>query len=176
MTMHIRLIKYCKNCALLLSALVIVACQPPVPTDNQQADKGSEQADSPIISGVDSVTMASDYILSIKPSRYQPSLGLQGIIKPVKQSRFVAVDAVIVQKTLVSEGQWVEKGMPLLILKRQSSTDEVVNSATNNDQQETKITAGTVKQSADIQQDEETNSDDELLYELAFQGVSINYM
>lgn len=161
MTMHIRLIKYCKNCALLLSTLLIVACQPPAPVDNQQPNKDSKQADSPIIYGVDSVTMASDYILNIKPSRYQPSLGLQGVIKPIKQSRFVAAQDVIVQKTLVSEGQWVEKGMPLLILKRQSSTDETVNTATSNEQQEAETTAGTAKQPANIQQGDKTNSDNE---------------
>ncbi len=100
----------------------MVACQPPSSNNNRQPNENSEQTDSPIVISADSVTMAPGYILNIKPSRYQPSLGLQGVIEPIKQSRFVAAHHLTVQKVLVKEGQWVEKGTPLLIVQRQSAS------------------------------------------------------
>lgn len=124
MTMSIRLSKYCKNGALLVIILLMVACKPPSASDNQQSNQDNKQVNSPIFADSDSVTMAADYILSIKPSRYQPSLGLQGVIEPVQQSRFITASEAIVQEVLVTEGQWVEEGAPLLIVKRQWSTDE----------------------------------------------------
>lgn len=113
-----RLSKYSKYSAFLLAALLVSACQPPSPSDNQQLSQDSEQANSPITIDADSVTMSSDYILNIKPSRYQPSLGLQGTIEPNQQSQFVTTRDVSVQKILVKEGQWVEDGAPLLLLQQ----------------------------------------------------------
>ena len=157
--MSIRFSNCCKNCALLLSTLFIIACQPPAPIDNQQPDEVVEQADSPITFDADSVTMASDYILNIKTSRYQPSLGLQGVIEPIKQSRFVAARNVIVQKVLVTEGQWVEEGMPLLIVDRQSTTDKKTASsnADNSDEKITTENKGKVNNGTDTAIDAEDN-------------------
>lgn len=160
--MRIRLPNNCKNCAFLLSTLLIIACQPPAPIEDQQPNEKSVQADSPIIFSDDSVTMASDYILSIKPSRYQPSLGLQGVIEPTKQSRFVAAHDIIVQKLLVSEGQWVEEGAPLLIVQRQLSTDTVgETSAFDNNEQEGKNAASTAKPLIKTQQEDKISSNNE---------------
>ncbi len=122
--MSIRLSKYCKNGALLLTILLMVACEPPSASNNSQLSGDNKQVDSPIFADTDSVNMAADYILSIKPSRYQPSLGLQGVIEPVRQSRFVTITDAIVQEVLVTEGQWVEEGAPLLIINRRLSTDQ----------------------------------------------------
>lgn len=118
-----RLSIYFKYSVILLAALLVSACQPPSPNDNQQLSQNSEQASSPITIDADSVTMSSDYILSIKPSRYQPSLGLQGTIEPSQQSRFVTTRDVNVQKVLVKKGQWVEDGAPLLLLQQQIGSD-----------------------------------------------------
>lgn len=112
-----RLSKYLKYSVFLLAALLVSACQPPSPNDSQQLSQDSEQASSPITIDTDSVTMSSDYILNIKPSRYQPSLGLQGTIEPHQQSRFVTTRHILVQKILIKEGQWVENGAPLLLLQ-----------------------------------------------------------
>lgn len=159
--MSIRLSNCCKNCALLLSTLILIACQPPEPANNQQFIEVEKQADSPIIFGADSVTMASDYILSIKTSRYQPSLGLQGIVEPIKQSRFVAADNVIIEKILVTEGQWVEEGMPLLIVKRQPDTDKATNSPDidNSEKKTTGVETETVEQPASNQKNNQKAAD-----------------
>ncbi|MGM8910090.1 HlyD family efflux transporter periplasmic adaptor subunit [Psychrobacter sp. 1U1] len=161
--MRIRLSNNCKNCAFLLSSLLIIACQPPAPVDNQPLNEKDVQADSPIIASADSVTMASDYILNIKPSRYQPSLGLQGVIEPTKQSRFVAVHDIIVQKVLVSEGQWIEEGTPLLIVKRQVSVDKVsaTSAATEDVEQKEKSVASKVKPATNMPKEGATDSNDE---------------
>lgn len=160
--MRIRLPNNCKNCAFLLSTLLIIACQPPAPIEDQQPNEKSVQADSPIIFSDDSVTMASDYILSIKPSRYQPSLGLQGVIEPTKQSRFVAAHDIIVQKLLVSEGQWVEEGAPLLIVQRQLSADTVgETSAFDDNEQKAKNAASTEQTIIKTQQEDEISSNNE---------------
>ncbi|WP_143505584.1 HlyD family efflux transporter periplasmic adaptor subunit [Psychrobacter sp. Cmf 22.2] len=161
--MRIRLPNNCKNCAFLLSTLLIIACQPPAPIDNQQPSEKKAQADSPIIFNDDSVTMASDYILSIKPSRYQPSLGLQGVIEPTKQSRFVAAHDIIVQKILVSEGQWVEEDTPLLIVKRQLSADTVgkTSASTTNNEQETKVATSTAEPPINTEQEHEISGNNE---------------
>ena len=65
------------------------------------------------------------HILSIKTSRYQPSLGLQGNIEPIQQTTFVAVHTITIEETLVSEGQWVEKGTPLVIFRRVGTASKV---------------------------------------------------
>ncbi len=102
----------------LFSVLFIAACQPSPINESTVTDTEEETADTPLIITSDSVTMTPEHILSIKPSRYQPSLGLQGNIEPIKQTTFVAVHPIRIEKTLVSEGQWVEKGTPLLVFRR----------------------------------------------------------
>jgi len=102
----------------LFSVLFIAACQPSPINESAVTDTEAETADTPLIITSDSVTMTPEHILSIKPSRYQPSLGLQGNIEPIKQTTFVAVHPIRIEETLVSEGQWVEKGTPLLVFRR----------------------------------------------------------
>lgn len=118
----------------LLSALLMVgvltACQPPVPNDSASTTEDSEVADTPIVISADSVTMSANYILSIKPSRYQPSIGLQGTIEPIEQARFNAAQDLTVQQVLVTTGQWVEKGTPLFTVQpQQSSSNDTENSS-----------------------------------------------
>lgn len=115
-----------KNSTYLLSALLLAACQPSPSTDEPAPVDNNATAETPLVITDDSVTMTSDHILSIKPSRYQPSIGLQGNLEPVKQSDFIAAYPVNVVEVLVTEGQLVEKGMPLLIVRRMhtdNSTD-----------------------------------------------------
>ncbi len=125
-----------KNGVLLLSVLLLVACQPPSTENSIQSNDSDTPIDSPLIVGADSVTMSPDYVLTIKPSRYQPSLGLQGIVEPVRQSRFVAIRHLTIQKVMVVEGEWVEKGAPLFIVQR---TDFLETPATNTDKKQQTI-------------------------------------
>lgn len=106
-----------KKSAYLLSALFLIACQPTSPTEALTSENNGA-VDMPLISA-DSVTITPDHILSIKPTRYQPSLGLQGRIDPVKQINLVAAQSLTVEQVLVSENQWVKKGTPLLTVRRQ---------------------------------------------------------
>lgn len=139
--------RYLKKSLYLFSVLFIAACQPSPINESAVTDTEEETADTPLIITSDSVTMTPEHILSIKPSRYQPSLGLQGNIEPIKQTTFVAVHPIRIEKTLVSEGQWVEKGTPLLVFRRTGTASkaedlkkpEQVNSEsgdTNQDNQE----------------------------------------
>ena len=116
-----------KNSAYLLSALLLVACQPPTPNDELHASDKSEIVDTPLIISADSVTMTPKHILNIKSSRYQPSLGLQGNIEPTKQTKLISAHALKVEKVLVTTDQWVEKGTPLLIVRRQVDTSKPTN-------------------------------------------------
>ncbi|MFZ3076458.1 MAG: HlyD family efflux transporter periplasmic adaptor subunit [Psychrobacter glacincola] len=124
-----------KKSAYLLSALFLIACQPTSPTEALTSEN-NEAVDMPLISA-DSVTITPDHILSIKPTRYQPSLGLQGRIDPIKQINLVAAQSLTVEQVLVSENQWVKKGTPLLTVRRQ----EVSNKAIGLDDTETNIEA-----------------------------------
>lgn len=121
----------------LFSVLFIAACQPSPVNESAVTDTEAETADTPLIITSDSVTMTPEHILSIKPSRYQPSLGLQGNIEPIKQTTFVAVHPIRIEETLVSEGQWVEKGTPLLVFRR----------------------IGTASKAEDLQKPEQVNSE-----------------
>ena len=112
---------YSRYSLLLIGALLTVACQPPAASDRQAVAKNSDPAETPIIIDADSVTMSQQDILTIKPSRYQPSLGLQGRLKPMQQVRFIAGNPLIIQKVLVTQGQWVEKNEPLMIVLRQTA-------------------------------------------------------
>jgi multidrug efflux pump subunit AcrA (membrane-fusion protein) len=117
---------YHKNTALFISILLMTACQPPEDTSQSaiaQSEPISEDADLSFIVNDDTVTLSADSILNLKSSRYQPSLGLQGEIEPIKQSKFVTAKAVTVQQVLVQQGQWVEEGTPLFILALQDIDD-----------------------------------------------------
>lgn len=141
--------KHSKKSLYLLSVLLLAACQPSPSENESVAPENTAKADSPVVITSDSVTMTPEHILSIKSSRYQPSLGLQGSIEPIKQTKFVAVHPVNIEKTFVSQGQWVEKGTPLLVIRRlaamsdptvksdtsaegNSSKEKIVTSTTNN--------------------------------------------
>ena len=119
---------FLKKRAYLLVAFLIAACQPIPPTDEPESPAGHSVSDAPITITADSVTLTSDHILSIKPSRYQPSLGLQGIIEPIKKTTLIAAHPIYVETILVNEGQWVEKGTPLFFVRRLDATSEFVPS------------------------------------------------
>jgi len=120
--------KLLKNSTYLLSAFLLAACQPSPPTDEPVTSTDSATVDTPIVITNDSVTMTPEHILSIKPSRYQPSVGLQGRIEPIKQTKFTAAHPINVKEILISEGQWVEKETPLLIVRRLESGNTGVHS------------------------------------------------
>ena len=105
---------------MLLTASLLAACQPPANTQEMAGDEGAV-SESPIVIGEDSVTMTQDYILNLKSSRYQPSLGLEGTLEPIKQARFDAAQNLLIKEVLVIKGQWVEKGTPLLLISRATS-------------------------------------------------------
>lgn len=132
--------KLLNNSICLLGALLLVACQPLPPTDEPMPVENEETANTAVIITADSVTMTSDHILTIKPSRYQPSLGLQGHIEPIKQTKFVAVQPLNVEEVLVSKGQWVEEGAPLMIVRRLASADSTPATTAPSDQ-ETPLTS-----------------------------------
>ncbi|WP_201509144.1 efflux RND transporter periplasmic adaptor subunit [Psychrobacter alimentarius] len=117
-----------KTSTYLLSALILAACQPSAPTDASVISDDSTTVDTPLVITDDSVTMAPDHILSIKPSRYQPSIGLQGNLEPVKQIKLMTVHPMNIEDVLVTEGQLVEKDMPLLIVRRVRSDDSEATS------------------------------------------------
>ncbi|MDE4455488.1 HlyD family efflux transporter periplasmic adaptor subunit [Psychrobacter sp. DAB_AL62B] len=105
----------------VLSALLIIGCQPSPPTAEPVTAENSETVDTPLIITADSITMTPDHILSVKPTRYQPSLGLQGSIKPIKKVNLIAAQPLTVEQVLVSKNQWVKKGTPLFTVRRQTT-------------------------------------------------------
>lgn len=113
---------YTRYSLLLIGALFTVACQPPTMGDRQLAAKKNGSIETAIVIDNDSVTMNQDNILTIKPSRYQPSLGLQGRLKPMQQVRFIAGNPLIIKQVLVTRGQWVEKNEPLMVVLREAAT------------------------------------------------------
>ena len=110
-----------KKSMYLLSALLIIACQPSPPTSEPVTAENSETVNTPLLIRADSITMTPDHILSVKPTRYQPSLGLEGEIEPIKKVNLTAGQALTVEKVLVKKNQWVEKGAPLFIVRRQTT-------------------------------------------------------
>ena len=113
-----------KKSSYVLSALLIIACQPSPPTAEPMTAENSETVDTPLIISADSITMTPDHILSVKPTRYQPSLGLQGSIKPIKRVNLISAKPLIVEQILVSKNQWVKEGTPLFIVRRQATQSE----------------------------------------------------
>ena len=110
-----------KKSVYLLSALLLIACQPSPPTSEPVTAENSETVNTPLLIRADSITMTPDHILSVKPTRYQPSLGLEGEIEPIKKVNLTAGQALTVEKVLVKKNQWVEKGAPLFIVHRQTT-------------------------------------------------------
>ncbi|MBH0006421.1 HlyD family efflux transporter periplasmic adaptor subunit [Psychrobacter sp. SWN149] len=108
-------------------ALLLTACQPSPPKDVPSTIENEAIVETPLVITSESVTMTSEQILSIKPTRYQPSLGLQGHIEPIRQTSFVAAHPLKVEEVLVKKEQWVEKGTPLFIVKRLSAVDKTTN-------------------------------------------------
>ena len=129
--MDSRLSVAAKKRTLLVIAMLIVgsitACQPSTTDQITPTADPSDGVSLPISVGADSVTMTAEHILSIKPSRYQPSLGVQGNIEPIKQKRLVAAQDLVIKKVLVTKGQWLEKGAPLLIVQHQISAIDNAN-------------------------------------------------
>lgn len=113
---------------LLVSIIGITGCQPSDrPTENnteKQVINDQIISESPIVINEDTVTMSPAHILSIKPSRYQPSLGLQGNIEAIEQARFKAKQALTVQQVLVELNQRVDAGTPLFLVERQNTVVE----------------------------------------------------
>ncbi|MGP9491458.1 efflux RND transporter periplasmic adaptor subunit [Psychrobacter sp. AOP7-B1-24] len=116
-----------KTSSYLSGVLLLLACQPPLPVDESAADEDSAVVDTPVVITNDSVTITPEHILSIKSSRYQPSLGLQGKIKPIRQTTFITAYPINVEKVLVTKGQWIEKGTPLLIVRRLNTEEKTTN-------------------------------------------------
>ena len=105
---------------MLLLTGIVTACQPSSPTESLTTTDATDTASKPVVISADSVTMAPEYILNIKPTRYQPSLGLQGRIEAIKGAQLTAAQDLQIQQVLVTKGQWVEKGTPLFIVQRQT--------------------------------------------------------
>ncbi len=121
--------------SLLTVIITMTGCQPPEPIAEKPVIDAQPATDLPIIIDENTVTMSPEHILSIKPSRYQPSLGLQGNIAAIKQARFKASQALTVQQVLVEPNQWVEAGTPLFIVERQDTTtqaDAIADSISSN--------------------------------------------
>ncbi|TSB24221.1 HlyD family efflux transporter periplasmic adaptor subunit [Psychrobacter sp. YGAH215] len=110
-----------KKGAYLLGAALLIACQPSPPTSEPVTAENSEAFDTPLLIRADSITMTPDHILSVKPTRYQPSLGLEGEIEPIKQVNLIAAQALTVEQVWVKINQRVEKGAPLFTVRRQAA-------------------------------------------------------
>ncbi|WP_296193149.1 MULTISPECIES: efflux RND transporter periplasmic adaptor subunit [unclassified Psychrobacter] len=111
-----------------MSTALLIACQPSPPTSEPVTAENSEAFDTPLLIRADSITMTSDHILSVKPTRYQPSLGLEGQIEPIKQVNLIATQALTVEQVLVKKNQRVEKGAPLFTVRRQAAPIESTES------------------------------------------------
>lgn len=110
-----------KKGAYLLGAMLLIACQPSPPTSEPVTAENSEAFDTPLLIRADSINMTPDHILSVKPTRYQPSLGLEGQIEPIKQVNLIAAQALTVEQVWVKINQRVEKGAPLFTVRRQAA-------------------------------------------------------
>lgn len=124
-----------KKSICLLSAALIIACQPSSPTSDVTAEN-SEAFDTKLLIRADSITMTPDHILSIKPTRYQPSLGLEGDIEPIKQVNLIAAQALTVEQVLVKKNQRVKKGAPLFTVRRQTAPIKPIGAAAQSTSEE----------------------------------------
>lgn len=118
-----------KKSAYLLGVALLIACQPSPPTSEPVTAENSEAFDTPLLIRADSITMTPDHILSVKPTRYQPSLGLEGEIEPIKQVNLIAAQALTLEQVLVKKNQRVEKGAPLFTVRRQAAPIESTESS-----------------------------------------------
>ncbi|WP_313631622.1 HlyD family efflux transporter periplasmic adaptor subunit [Psychrobacter sp.] len=118
-----------KNSICLLSTALLIACQPSPPTSEPMTAENSEAFNTPLLIRADSITMTPDHILSIKPTRYQPSLGLEGDIEPIRQVNLMAAQALTVEQVLVNKNQRVEKGAPLFTVRRRAAPTKPIDSA-----------------------------------------------
>lgn len=125
-----------KKSVYILSALLLIACQPSPPTSEPVTAENSEAFNTPLLIRADSITMTPDHILSVKPTRYQPSLGLEGNIESIKQVNFIAAQALSVEQVLVNKNQWVKKGTALFTVRRQEVPLETTNLEVNLTNQE----------------------------------------
>lgn len=124
-----------KKSICLLSAALIIACQPSSPTSDVTAEN-SEAFDTKLLIRADSITMTPDHILSIKPTRYQPSLGLEGDIEPIKQVNLIAAQALTVEQVLVKKNQRIKKGAPLFTVRRQTAPIKPIGAAAQSTSEE----------------------------------------
>lgn len=146
-----------KKSVYILSALFIMACQPTPPIEALNSNS-HESDDIPLISA-DSVTITPEHILSIKPTRYQPSLGLQGRIEPSKRINLVAAQPLMVEQVLVSDNQWVKKGTPLLTVRRHQVLNNPTDSADTKPNIEAEVN-NTASNADSTSISEASNSDD----------------
>ncbi|WP_296245904.1 efflux RND transporter periplasmic adaptor subunit [Psychrobacter sp. UBA6766] len=112
-----------------MSTALLIACQPSPPTSEPMTAENSEAFNTPLLIRADSITMTPDHILSIKPTRYQPSLGLEGDIEPIRQVNLMAAQALTVEQVLVNKNQRVEKGAPLFTVRRRAAPTKPIDSA-----------------------------------------------
>ena len=167
MTFFMRLLHYMRFACLrfaplkksvyILSALFIMACQPTPP--NEALNSNSHESDDIPLISADSVTITPEHILSIKPTRYQPSLGLQGRIEPSKRINLVAAQPLMVEQVLVSDNQWVKKGTPLLTVRRQQVLNNPTDSADTKPNIEAEVN-NTASNTDSTSTSEASNSDD----------------
>lgn len=176
MTFSSRLFK--KRCKIsatyVLSACLLVACQPPPATDDTALNSNDQAA--PVIIEADSVLMSPEHILNIKSSRYQPSLGLQSTLEPAEEQKLIAAKDLIIDKILVAEGDWVEKGSPLFVVYRQATNTNseakkanTLSDQTLSDSSATKALKDNVSKG---NEPEDSKSEDKALIEQATSNIS----
>lgn len=109
-------------CATLL--LGLTACQPP---DSNPAHSATAQYH--IDNGT--IYIATAHIITIKPERYQPSIGLQGTTLPIDQTTLTSPEDMIITEVMVQPQQTVKKGQVLLRLHMPVSTETPTSTPTS---------------------------------------------
>jgi len=139
---------------MLMLPVVLSACQPQSPTDARDSEDGTPKQ-AHIIVNKDSVSMALEDILSIKSSRYQPSLGLQGTLAPIQETTYRALEEATVTEVFVTKGQWVDKNTPLLSLKNTNKQipSETPEDAPTDNLNEHKIPRSNAQHASQIQEE-----------------------
>ena len=143
---------------LLVLPVVLSACQPQSPTDARDIDDGAPKQ-AHIVVNKDSVSMAQEDILSIKSSRYQPSLGLQGTLAPIQETTYRALKDATVTEIFVEPDQWVDKNTPLLMLSSISTqtTSETAQDASTENLNAHKIPRSNAQQTSPTQEEAAEN-------------------